>query len=64
MDLKDMKSSPHLTPVKDLVYCGEFVKKSTRHARRYVSGRLNSVFRTYTLDSSSGRNLFGYNSYT
>lgn len=41
-----MNNSPPLTPVFSLVYCGEFVKKSIKHASKYVSGRLNNVFKT------------------
>lgn len=63
MDLYDMRSSPHFTPVSVFVYPLEFVKKSTRQANKYVSGKLNNVFKTYTLDSSRVKNLFGYNSY-
>jgi len=40
------------------------VKKSIRQASKYVSGKLNKVLSTYTRDSSSCKNLLGYNSYT
>lgn len=63
IDLYDIRSSPNLTPVSVFVYPLELMKKSTRQANRYVSGKLNKVFSTYTLDSSSVKNLFGYSSY-